>query len=95
MCMYVCVCVYTCVRLYMCVHRCVYVCDDMFFIRLYSSAVFQHQFDDFSPPELTRRPVDDLFLQMKVTRTLYNDYHTDCIHMTYTVCLKSQQSLTC
>ena len=49
---------------WMCVHACVY--DYLYFFRLYSSAVFQHQFEDFSPPELTRRPVDDLFLQMKV-----------------------------
>ncbi|XP_065890829.1 probable ATP-dependent RNA helicase DHX37 isoform X2 [Dysidea avara] len=34
--------------------------------RLYSSAVFQHQFEEFLLPELSRRPVDDLFLQMKV-----------------------------
>ena len=34
--------------------------------RLYSSAVFNHDFPQFSPPEITRRPVDDLVLQMKV-----------------------------
>lgn len=34
--------------------------------RLYSSAVFQHQFPEFSPPEISGRPVDDLVLQMKV-----------------------------
>nr|XP_006823126.1 PREDICTED: probable ATP-dependent RNA helicase DHX37-like [Saccoglossus kowalevskii] len=33
--------------------------------RLYSSAVFANDFDKFSPPEITRRPVDDLILQMK------------------------------
>ena len=33
--------------------------------RLYSSAVFQNQFVQFSEPEICRRPVDDLVLQMK------------------------------
>ncbi|XP_067015411.2 probable ATP-dependent RNA helicase kurz [Anabrus simplex] len=33
--------------------------------RLYSSAVFNDQFDDFSPPEIQVKPVDDLVLQMK------------------------------
>jgi ATP-dependent RNA helicase DHX37/DHR1 len=33
--------------------------------RLYSSAVFQHHFPEFSPPEICGRPVDDLVLQMK------------------------------
>ncbi|XP_069134238.1 probable ATP-dependent RNA helicase DHX37 [Argopecten irradians] len=33
--------------------------------RLYSSAVFTHDFEKFSPAEITRRPVDDLVLQMK------------------------------
>ncbi|XP_069476219.1 probable ATP-dependent RNA helicase DHX37 [Ambystoma mexicanum] len=32
--------------------------------RLYSSAVFS-DFEEFSPPEITRRPVEDLVLQMK------------------------------
>ncbi|XP_037672932.1 probable ATP-dependent RNA helicase DHX37 isoform X2 [Choloepus didactylus] len=32
--------------------------------RLYSSAVFS-DFEQFSPPEITRRPVEDLILQMK------------------------------
>ena len=49
-------------------------CAHAFFIRLYSSAVFQHQFEDFSPPELTRRPVDDLFLQMKVIMNIVKLY---------------------
>ncbi|GFO34796.1 pre-mRNA-splicing factor ATP-dependent RNA helicase prp16 [Plakobranchus ocellatus] len=35
--------------------------------RLYSSAVFS-DFSQFSPPEITRRPVDDLVLQMKSMR---------------------------
>ncbi|RUS81416.1 hypothetical protein EGW08_010800 [Elysia chlorotica] len=35
--------------------------------RLYSSAVFS-DFSKFSPPEITRRPVDDLVLQMKSMR---------------------------
>ena len=34
--------------------------------RLYSSAIFHNEFEQFSPPEITRRPVDDLVLQMKV-----------------------------
>lgn len=34
--------------------------------RLYSSAVFNEDFEKFSPAEITRRPVDDLILQMKV-----------------------------
>jgi ATP-dependent RNA helicase DHX37/DHR1 len=33
--------------------------------RLYSSAVFQNQFSQFSQPEICSRPVDDLVLQMK------------------------------
>ncbi|XP_064392775.1 probable ATP-dependent RNA helicase DHX37 isoform X2 [Halichondria panicea] len=33
--------------------------------RLYSSAVFHNEFTEFSCPEMTRRPVDDLVLQMK------------------------------
>ncbi|XP_063988922.1 probable ATP-dependent RNA helicase kurz [Diachasmimorpha longicaudata] len=34
--------------------------------RLYSSAVFNDQFEKFSVPEIQRKPVDDLLLQMKV-----------------------------
>ncbi|KAK8788043.1 hypothetical protein V5799_022184 [Amblyomma americanum] len=33
--------------------------------RLYSSAMFNDEFQKFTPPEITRRPVDDLVLQMK------------------------------
>ncbi|CAG0889759.1 unnamed protein product [Cyprideis torosa] len=33
--------------------------------RLYSSAIFNDTFDDFSLPEIQRRPVDDLLLQLK------------------------------
>lgn len=33
--------------------------------RLYSSAVFTNEFEEFSAPEISRRPVDDLVLQMK------------------------------
>ncbi|XP_046374441.2 probable ATP-dependent RNA helicase DHX37 isoform X2 [Haliotis rufescens] len=33
--------------------------------RLYSSAVFNDDFEKFAPPEISRRPVDDLILQMK------------------------------
>ncbi|XP_053375009.1 probable ATP-dependent RNA helicase DHX37 isoform X2 [Mercenaria mercenaria] len=33
--------------------------------RLFSSAVFNDEFEKFSPAEITRRPVDDLVLQMK------------------------------
>ena len=36
-----------------------------FCYRLYSSAVFNDDFEKFSPAEITRRPVDDLVLQMK------------------------------
>ena len=44
-----------------------YDCADCcLFFRLYSSAVFNNEFEKFSPPEITRRPVDDLVLQMKV-----------------------------
>lgn len=35
-------------------------------IRLYSSAVFNDQFLQFSEPEICRKPVDDLLLQMKL-----------------------------
>lgn len=34
--------------------------------RLYSSAVFNDQFEQFSQSEIQRKPVDDLLLQMKV-----------------------------
>lgn len=34
--------------------------------RLYSSAVFNDQFESFSQSEIQRKPVDDLLLQMKV-----------------------------
>ena len=33
--------------------------------RLYSSAVFNNELEQFSPPEIVRRPVEDLVLQMK------------------------------
>ncbi|CAH0548891.1 unnamed protein product [Brassicogethes aeneus] len=33
--------------------------------RLYSSAVFNDTFREFSPPEIQQKPVDDLYLQMK------------------------------
>lgn len=33
--------------------------------RLYSSAVFNDNFPQFTPPEITRRPIDDIVLQMK------------------------------
>ena len=33
--------------------------------RLYSSAVFTNEFEEFSAPEISRRPVEDLVLQMK------------------------------
>ncbi|XP_030847415.1 probable ATP-dependent RNA helicase DHX37 [Strongylocentrotus purpuratus] len=33
--------------------------------RLFSSAVFGNDFETFDPPEITRRPVEDLILQMK------------------------------
>ena len=33
--------------------------------RLYSSALFNDEFSQFSVPEISRRPVDDLVLQMK------------------------------
>lgn len=42
--------------------------------RLYSSAVFNEDFEKFSPAEITRRPVDDLILQMKVH--YYDFYYT-------------------
>ena len=34
-------------------------------LRLYSSAVFHHHFPQFSDPEICRRPVTDLLLQLK------------------------------
>ncbi|XP_014479502.1 PREDICTED: probable ATP-dependent RNA helicase kurz [Dinoponera quadriceps] len=33
--------------------------------RLYSSAVYNNQFEEYSPSEIQRKPVDDLLLQMK------------------------------
>lgn len=35
------------------------------FFRLYSSAVFNDVFQEFSTPEIQQKPVDDLYLQMK------------------------------
>lgn len=49
--------------------------------RLYSSAVFNEDFEKFSPAEITRRPVDDLILQMKVH--YYYFYYTE--KLVYTV----------
>ena len=46
--------------------------------RLYSSAVFQNEFEQFSPPEVTRRPSDDLLLQMKV-RTCLGTHLSVCV----------------
>lgn len=34
-------------------------------LRLYSSAVFNDQFEQFAPPEIQQKPVDALVLQMK------------------------------
>lgn len=34
--------------------------------RLYSSAVFNDQFEQFGEPEICKKPVDDLLLQMKL-----------------------------
>lgn len=45
--------------------------------RLYSSAVFNEDFEKFSPAEITRRPVDDLILQMKVQYYMYYFYYTE------------------
>ena len=42
------------------------LCPLMPSCRLYSSAVFHNEFEQFSAPEISRRPVDDLMLQMKV-----------------------------
>lgn len=41
-------------------------CVCVFFFRLYSSAVFQNDFEEFGEPEILRKPVEDLVLQMKV-----------------------------
>lgn len=49
--------------------------------RLYSSAVFNEDFEKFSPAEITRRPVDDLILQMKVH--YFDFYYTE--KLVYTV----------
>ena len=46
--------------------------------RLYSSAVFQNEFEQFSPPEVTRRPSDDLLLQMKA-RTCLGTHLSVCV----------------
>lgn len=35
------------------------------FCRLFSSAVFEHEFQEFSTPEIKARPVDDMVLLMK------------------------------
>ena len=36
--------------------------------RLYSSAVYENEFPDFTEPEILRLPADGLVLQMKVRR---------------------------
>ena len=38
----------------------------VYFFSLFSSAVFQNDFEDHSPPEILRRPADELLLLMKV-----------------------------
>ena len=35
--------------------------------------MFNNEFEQFSPPEITRRPVDDLVLQMKVSCHLHSN----------------------
>lgn len=40
-------------------------CINEIFERLYSSAVFNDEFPEFSIPEIQQKPVDDLYLQMK------------------------------
>lgn len=40
--------------------------SSIFLHRLYSSAVFNDRFADFSEPEICRKPVDDIMLQLKV-----------------------------
>lgn len=45
----------------------------MFVCRLYSSAVFKNNFEEHAAAEITRRPVDDLVLQMKVSGCVHAD----------------------
>ena len=45
----------------------------MFVCRLYSSAVFKNNFEEHAAAEITRRPVDDLVLQMKVSGGVHAD----------------------
>ena len=55
--------------------------DIFVLLRLYSSAVFQHEFEEFSEAEILRRPIDDLLLQMKVNNRpflLYKDVICPC-----------------
>ena len=40
-------------------------CVDIHY-RLFSSAVLGNEFEKFSEPEISHRPIDDLFLQLKV-----------------------------
>lgn len=47
--------------------------------RLYSSAVFHNEFEHFSPPEITRRPVEDLVLQMKASIYSRISWLSSCI----------------
>lgn len=37
----------------------------VFVCRLYSSAVYNDEFPEFSIPEIQQKPVDDLYLQLK------------------------------
>ena len=69
--------------------------------RLYSSAVFQNEFEKFSKPEITRRPVDDLLLQMKVRplipfnclqqilHSLFNSQPSPTVHVCTLHCIQA------
>lgn len=37
------------------------------FFRLFSSAVMGNEFEEFSPPEITCRPIEEVYLQLKVS----------------------------
>jgi ATP-dependent RNA helicase DHX37/DHR1 len=54
--------------------------------------VFHNEFEQFSPPEITRRPVDDLVLQMKVSLPPSNNmlYGTTTMMLALFFCLLLQ-----
>jgi len=58
------------------------ICFIFVISRLYSSAVYENQFEKYSPAEITRRPIEDLILQMKVLVVTVNLSYSLCLMRT-------------